>query len=76
MLKLFRPQIETLIRARDDAIADWRQRHPGDDVFEDRDLDILSRLEVSVEKQTQAVLSELEARAATTLGERRFAIVR
>ena len=64
MLKLFRPQIETLIRARDDAIADWRQRHPDADPFEDRNLDILSWAEISVEKQTRAVLSELEARSA------------
>ena len=67
MLKLFRPQIEDVIRARDVAIADWQKRHPGEDPFEDRDLDILSRVEVSVEKQTRAVLSELEARSAVSL---------
>jgi hypothetical protein len=43
MLRLFRPQIEALILARDAALADWARTHPGKDVFEDRELEITSQ---------------------------------
>ncbi len=49
MFVLFRPEMKALLRARDAVIADWQARHPGQDVFEDRDLDITSQLPISVE---------------------------
>ena len=55
MLRLFRPQIEALIRARDAAVADWMRTHPGEDVFEDRALEITSQAAISVEEQIAAV---------------------
>ena len=55
MMRLFRPQIVELIRARDRAVEAWRSQHNPPDVFEDRDLEITSLLEVSVTDQIQAV---------------------
>lgn len=51
MLRLFRPQIEVLIRDRDAAIAAHRGDARRNRVYEDRDLDVTSSLEISVETQ-------------------------
>jgi hypothetical protein len=51
MFVLFRPQMEALIRARDARIAEWSARNPGQDVFEDRALDITSQTPISVDRQ-------------------------
>ncbi len=59
MLRLFRPQIEALILARDVAVADWARTHPAADVFEDRALEITSRIAISVEEQIAAVAAAL-----------------
>ena len=59
MLRLFRPQIEALILARDEVVAAWARRHPGQDVFEDRELEITSQLAISVEEQIAAVEAAL-----------------
>ena len=55
LLGLFKPQIVELVRARDVAVEDWAKRRPGTDVFEDRDLEITSYMDVDVEEQVQAV---------------------
>ena len=49
MFVLFRPHIEGLLLERDRVIAAWRDAHPGEDVWERRDLEILSYLRISVE---------------------------
>lgn len=55
MMRLFRPEIVELIRARDRAVEAWQcQRNPPD-VFEDRNLEITSMLEISVTDQIQGV---------------------
>ena len=59
MLRLFRPQIEALVLARDVAVADWARAHPATDVFEDRELEITSQLAISVEAQIAAVAAAL-----------------
>lgn len=59
MLRLFRPQIVTLLRLRDEAVAGWAARHPDRDVYEDRDLEITSRMAVSVEDQIAAIRKAL-----------------
>ena len=46
IVRLFRPQIVDLIRARDETIARWRASHPDRDVFEDRDLQVTSEIPV------------------------------
>ena len=60
MLRLFRPQIVALVRARDAAVAEWTRAHPGQDVFEDRALEITSQAAVSVEEQIAAVEAALK----------------
>jgi hypothetical protein len=48
MVRLCRPHIEFLLRQRDRVIADWRGRHPGEDVFEDRALEITGHFPISI----------------------------
>jgi hypothetical protein len=55
MVRLFRPEIETLVRERDRALAAWRQRRPDVNAYEDRDLEITSFLDISVEGQIDRV---------------------
>ncbi|MSQ73309.1 MAG: hypothetical protein EXR27_18810 [Betaproteobacteria bacterium] len=59
MLKLFRPQIEAVIRERDAVIAGWQRSHPGEDVFEDRRLEITSELPIGIDGQIAAIRSAL-----------------
>ena len=55
MLRLFRPQLEELVRERDSTVADWQQKHPGRDAFEDRGCDITSTRRISVAAQIKRV---------------------
>lgn len=49
MLRLHRPFIEGMLHHRDAVVTAWRAMHPEGDVFEDRRLDIIGTLPVSVE---------------------------
>ncbi len=51
MLRLFRPQIEWLVHRRDKSMADWVRQHPGSDAFEDRRLEVISEIPISVDRQ-------------------------
>lgn len=64
MMQLFRPQIEALIRQRDEAVADWEAKHPGVNAYEDRDLEITSILNISVESRVAEIEKALSSRAA------------
>ncbi len=55
MFRLFRPQMVELIEGRDRALDEWRENHPDNDVYEDRDLEITSAREISVEEQISLV---------------------
>lgn len=55
MLRLFRPQIEELIRMRDKKIVLWQKKYPKKDIFEDRKLEVTSTFPVSVEKQIRSL---------------------
>jgi len=55
LVGLFKPQIVELVRARDRAVAAWSERHPDGDVFEDRELEITSYMDIDVEAQVRAV---------------------
>ncbi|MFZ5792041.1 MAG: DUF6969 family protein [Pseudomonadota bacterium] len=68
MLRLFRPQIDRLLRRRDRCIADWRRRHPGRDALEDRRLGVLAQEPISVAGQIAAVERALAARTAGSEG--------
>jgi hypothetical protein len=59
LLRLFRPQIEDLLRQRDQAIAEWSRRHPGVDPYLARELEILSQLDISLTAQIDAVARAL-----------------
>lgn len=61
MLRLFRPQIEDLIRQRDKTISKWAEEHTDRDVFEDRELDISSTRRISIERQMERVNDALQA---------------
>lgn len=64
MLRLFRPQIERLLRRRDRRIADWRRRHPARDPLEDEALEVLAEEPISLVGQIAAIEHALAARAA------------
>jgi hypothetical protein len=64
MVRLFRPQAEALLLERDRRIADWAAKHPGGDVYEDRNLEITSMLRIDVAQQTAAVGRALSRIAA------------
>jgi len=59
LLRLFRPQIELLLLDRDHVIAEWRRQHPKVDVFEDRRLEVTSKLDIAVEEQMRQIRSAL-----------------
>jgi hypothetical protein len=59
MLGLFKPQIVELVRARDRAVAAWAELHRERDVYEDRELEIASYMEIDVEAQIRAVSQAL-----------------
>lgn len=61
MVRLFRPQIEELVRRRDETVAAWQAQHPDRDVYEDRGLEITSFADISIDGQVQAVMAALEA---------------
>jgi hypothetical protein len=55
MIRLYRPQIESLIIARDRKVAEWQRRYPEADVYEDRNLEITSFIDIDIDAQVQAV---------------------
>ena len=59
MFKLFRPEIEALIRHRDEVVEIWRQARPGTDIFEDRDFDITGQIRISVKDKLENLRAAL-----------------
>ena len=55
LLQLFRPHIEALLEHRDRVVEAWRAAHPGEDVFEDRALEITGYLPISVDAWVEAL---------------------
>lgn len=62
MIRLFKPQIADLLRARDRKVAAWMELAPDSDVFEDRDLEVTSFLDISIDSQVRDVAQALLAR--------------
>lgn len=60
MVQLFDPQIRALVNERDIAVADWAASHPGSSVFEDRDLEVTSEMEVDIDAQRAAIEAALK----------------
>ena len=59
MLRLFRPQIEVLVAARDADVAARRESRPDRNVLDDRELEIVSEVAIDVERQIAAVRAAL-----------------
>jgi len=62
MVRLFKPQVASLLVARDQRMADWAKKYPKRDIYEDRQLEVTSFLDISVEDQVRAVARSLLAR--------------
>ncbi len=58
-IQLFKPLIKKLILERDQTIAEWQQKYPDRNVFEDRDLEITSEITLDVEAYLQNIQSRL-----------------
>lgn len=63
MFVLFRSEIEDLLVERDRVIDDCRRRNPGIDIFEDRKLDALSQLRISLPDRIERLQLEIAAMA-------------
>ena len=59
LLRLFRPQIEDLLRQRDAALAEWGRLHPGEDPGNSRELEIPSQIDISLAGQIDQVARAL-----------------
>jgi hypothetical protein len=64
VVRMYRPQIEDLLRARDAAVARHQAAHPGRDVFEDRALQVTSEIPIDYLAQVRAIESALAATPA------------
>jgi hypothetical protein len=62
LVRLFKPQVLELLAVRDRSVAAWAKRHPGEDVYEDRNLEVTSFVDISIEDQVRAVGQALLAR--------------
>ncbi|HMV13294.1 MAG TPA: hypothetical protein PKD88_12275 [Nitrosomonas sp.] len=60
MLILFRPQIEALLRQRDQVITERARKHQGIDVFEERSLELTGYLPINVEQQIKYTVAVIE----------------
>ena len=54
MVTLFKPQIRELVAARDRCIEAWESDCPHGDTYEDRDLEVTSYVDISVDRQFEA----------------------
>jgi hypothetical protein len=64
MFTLFRPQMRSLLAARDAAVMNWRRRHRGKvHVFEDRRLEVTSASDIDIEDQVRHVEEALRRAA-------------
>jgi len=64
LLRLYRPEIERLLAARDATVAAWGRRHPSAEVLDDRRLEITSWIDIDPLARLEAVRSALAARRA------------
>ncbi len=51
LIHLFKPQIIALLELRDQTLANWKALHPDRDIYEDRELEITSIVDINVERQ-------------------------
>ena len=58
MYRMFRPEVEALLRHRDNVIAGWRETHPSRDAFEDRDLEVTGHIRIYLNERLEALLGK------------------
>jgi hypothetical protein len=63
MLRLFRPQIESLLLERDRSLAAWQRAHPHRAVLDDEDLQITSSTTIDIDRQIANIARALGRRA-------------
>jgi hypothetical protein len=61
MVRLFHPRIEQLLHERDAAVAKFLAKYAGENVYEDRNLEMTSMADIFVEDQIQGVRKALSA---------------
>jgi len=64
MLRLFDPQIRMLIGERDRVVEAWARDHPDENVYEDRDLEVTSTMDIDVDAQIAAIDQALAGKSA------------
>lgn len=62
MFRLFRHEIVSLVRHRDEVIEQWSREHESVDTFEDRELEITGFIPVTVEDQLEDIRRVLDSR--------------
>jgi len=62
MIGLYRPQIEALIQSRDESIDLWAKGKKPDNVYEDRDLEVTSEIDIDVADQMSDIRAALARR--------------
>lgn len=62
MMRFFHPQIVALLKARDESVAAWAAKHGDRNVYEDRELEITSVADISVDDQMRLATEALEAK--------------
>jgi len=60
MIHLFRPQVEELVRRRDEAVGAWTPKSEELSVYEDRALEITASIAISIDDQVHAVAAALK----------------
>lgn len=55
MIRLFRPQIEVLLKERDLSIQKHMEEHADRDVFEDEELEVTSQVEIDIDAQIERI---------------------
>ncbi|MBT0963612.1 DUF6969 family protein [Denitromonas iodatirespirans] len=59
LLRLYGPQIEGLLRHRDEVMARCQAARPGEDVYEDRNIDVIGYLPIAVDTFSDALTESL-----------------
>ena len=62
MIRLYQPQIGALLDARDAAVETWQAAHPDVNVYEDRDFDMTSMINLDIDNHIDGVRAALEAK--------------
>ncbi len=61
MVRLFRPQIRELLEMRDQTVASWQGARSVKNVYEDRDLEVTSFVDIDIDRQVEAIAKALKA---------------